>query len=394
MTITIRKARNGKGLEVDIAIAMPDGSTKRIRRDSPVTSRSGTQRWAEDRIREVLDAPPAPPPIEQPKGSPAPTLRELEDEYITYCQTKRQKASWIEFKRSAFRNWLCKLHPSGFCLGDFRLNEITNAERLKLEQELLGCSIDHRNNVLNVLSTALEFAKDEQKYITEIPCTIKMLDRKSREMEFHEVDVYERLVTAAATLDPRTLIVVLLGGDAGFRIGEIVALERNNIDYQRRYIVVEQREYRGELDVPKGREKNNKVNMSTRLVDALQAHRGKGRRVLQRDDGRPITRRIASRWIEHAERKAGLPVTGKLHILRHTFASHLAAAGAPESVIGALAGHGDPQTTKRYIHQVAGVGRSAIELLEQSRSKTHGSATSGALLEQSRSNPSSDSKTL
>lgn len=48
-------------------------------------------------------------------------------------------------------------------------------------------------------------------------------------------------------------------------------------------------------------------------------------------------------------REAGLENV-RLHDLRHTFASHLASANLPLTVIGRLMGHTQAQTTHRYAH--------------------------------------------
>ncbi len=42
--------------------------------------------------------------------------------------------------------------------------------------------------------------------------------------KFYDFDEYKRLVEAARALDARTHVVVLLGGDAGLRRGEMMAL--------------------------------------------------------------------------------------------------------------------------------------------------------------------------
>ena len=53
-----------------------------------------------------------------------------------------------------------------------------------------------------------------------------------------------------------------------------------------------------------------------------------------------------------------------VHILRHTFCSHLAMRGAPARAIQELAGHQDLSTTQRYMHLSPAAIDAAIRLLE------------------------------
>ena len=55
---------------------------------------------------------------------------------------------------------------------------------------------------------------------------------------------------------------------------------------------------------------------------------------------------------------------GKLHILRHTFCSRLAARGAPAKAIQRLAGHSSIMTTEKYMHLSPNAGSGAIKLLD------------------------------
>ena len=67
-----------------------------------------------------------------------------------------------------------------------------------------------------------------------------------------------------------------------------------------------------------------------------------------------MTRRVARR----ANVKPGV------HILRHTFCSHLAMRGAPARAIQELAGHQDLSTTQRYMHLSPAALDAAIRLLD------------------------------
>ena len=69
--------------------------------------------------------------------------------------------------------------------------------------------------------------------------------------------------------------------------------------------------------------------------------------------------------MQRAQARAGLPLTSGVHILRHTFCSHLAMRGAPVRAIQELAGHADLSTTMRYMHLSPASLNHAIRLLEQ-----------------------------
>jgi len=107
------------------------------------------------------------------------------------------------------------------------------------------------------------------------------------------------------------------------------------------------------------------------LVHASQQNVGKLRtasaqqhlRVLCCDDGTPLTRQTVQSRMLGAARRAKLPNSG-VHILRHTFCSHLAMRGAQAKAIQELAGHQDLSTTQRYMHLSPAALDAAIPLLD------------------------------
>jgi integrase len=139
----------------------------------------------------------------------------------------------------------------------------------------------------------------------------------------------EQLASRARKAGPEVLTLVLLGADAGLRRGEIIALEQADADYRRGQLTVARSDWCGQIGSPKGG-KTRRIPMTKRLADALSAIRHlRGPRVLYQRDGERVTETTLRSWIERAERAGGLPVTGHIHRLRHTFCSHLAMRGAP-----------------------------------------------------------------
>ena len=63
---------------------------------------------------------------------------------------------------------------------------------------------------------------------------IRLLPIPKPSAGFYDFDEYERLIQAAKSLDRTTQVIVLLGGDAGLRCGEMMALEWRDVDLQKR----------------------------------------------------------------------------------------------------------------------------------------------------------------
>jgi len=64
--------------------------------------------------------------------------------------------------------------------------------------------------------------------------------------------------------------------------------------------------------------------------------------------------RTLQSWMERVQRRAGVEVTGNIHILRHSFCTRMAMAGVPTRVIKEMAGHASITTTERYMHLAPG----------------------------------------
>ena len=88
-----------------------------------------------------------------------------------------------------------------------------------------------------------------------MPCAIKLLKVTKSAVDFYDFAKYERLVVAAKMTDSRAELIALLGGEAGLRSGEMVALEWDDIDFQTKrsgQVVVQRSAWKGQVASPKG----------------------------------------------------------------------------------------------------------------------------------------------
>jgi len=155
---------------------------------------------------------------------------------------------------------------------------------------------------------------------------------------FHDFDEFERFVDVARS-EALALLVVLLGGEAGLRCGEMMALEWTDIDFAKRQLTVARSEWKGHVTMPKGG-RIRYVPMTRRLTEALrEARHLRGPRVLSDGTGKPLTQKVIQVLVRRTARRAN--VRHGIHVLRHTFCSHLVMRGAPARAIQELAGHQD-----------------------------------------------------
>ena len=334
---------------IDIVFEHADGRKERVRKVAPVQTRRDAEAYERQLRVSLLDP--------SPQRKEVPTLSAFRPRYMEgYAKANRQKASSISAKQSIFENHLIPR------LGPKRLDQITDEDIQRLKAALAHRNRRTVNNVLTVLCNVLRVAV-RWKVLTVMPCAFDFYKVQHLVAPFYEFEDYERLVEAAGKIDVRTLVAILLGGDAGLRRGEIVALRRIDVDLRRRQLKVEVNDWKGIVDTPKSG-RGRVVPLTDALFEALTKNRHlRGDRVLTLGDGSPVAGHTLRDWVERAQRRAGLAATGNVHILRHTFCSHLAMRGAPAKAIQDLAGHQHLSTTMRYMHLSPSERERAIGLL-------------------------------
>jgi integrase len=377
MSVTIREYKNG-GWEIDIRTRDAKGRKIRVRMKSPVTGKAAAARWGEERERELA--------LGSGKVVAAvPTLEQFAPRFMEYVRANRYKPSGIYSKHKILQRDLLPL------LGKRRLDEITDAEVLQLKEKFSGLSASTVNCTLAVLKKLLAVAV-ELGVIETVRCRAKLLRVEPHRPTFYEAEEAERLMRGAERVGPKALAMLLLGEDAGLRRSEMIGLAREDVDLVRSRVNVSRSVWSGiESSTKSGKARS--IPMTARLARSLsellrlpipparpihgakrsairewlapQGNEPTRARLLLTDRGLPVSGNILAGWMRAVQREAGLPISGKLHILRHTFCTLLADEGNSVKVIQKMAGHAKLETTMAYVHLVPGAEERAIRSLEK-----------------------------
>jgi excisionase family DNA binding protein len=208
-----------------------------------------------------------------------PTLRDFGPDYLKTCKANRQKPRTVKAKEKILEHYL---YP-GF--GERKLNEFGESELDSLKAEFAQLNPKTLNNVFSVLNTVMATAKrlGRIKGVSVVAEHFDVPDIEDSPSDYYEPDVYGLVVSVAKSYDPRAYLVAILGGDAGLRRGEIVALEFADLDFRAGVIHVKRSESKGFVALPKGG-RPRKVDMTDRLKNALlQFRHSQSPRVLWRD---------------------------------------------------------------------------------------------------------------
>jgi len=146
------------------------------------------------------------------------------------------------------------------------------------------------------------------------------------------------------TKNPKHRAVLKTLYSTGVRVGELVKLEPGDIDSQR--MVVRVRQGKGKKD--------RYTVLSPSLLEDLRGYWRLFRPVKYLFEGQRWGAHISIRTVQYIYKKAcrreGITLDAGVHVLRHSFATHLLESGVDTLTIKALLGHSSITTTARYVH--------------------------------------------
>jgi integrase len=290
--------------------------------------------------------------LSKPAAAPdAPTLNTYADAWLL-----RVAASIQPRTHQSYAGTLkCHVRPT---LGALALNQITraNVKDLLAAKRATGLSKDSVRLIRATISSIFADAID-RGIVTVNPATrlgkakqpdsITSTERreKVKVMTPAQLDAFLRVAA-----EDRLATLWLFLADTGVRPGEAFAIRWQDIDLVAKKAHIHKAVERG------GRIKNTKtensrhVDLTARLVAALRA-KGKvteldrdARLVFPSDAGTPLDDHNVGKVFRRLVKRAGLP-RFRPYDLRHSYASHMLAAGEPITYVSHQIGHAKPTTT-------------------------------------------------
>lgn len=344
--MTVRKIKGQ--WYVDAYVKRPGRPPVRLRKRAPVQTKRDAEAYEKVLLSDVHGL----------TDRPQRTFRDfVETDFATYVRT-HNRASEQESKSAILRLHLVPFFGRMF-LRDITTREIElyAAEKARETKGVRTLSPKSINNHLTVLRKALMLAHQYEE-IERVPA-LRWRKVPQQKYAFFDVEQSRRLI---ANADPglwRAMITVAL--HTGLRRGELFGLEWRDVDFENRRLTVERAVVRDK----EGPTKNGKIRhvpLSRDAIAALQSVRGTVPIVFH-IDGERITRNKSKHPLWRACRRAKLPLC-QWHVLRHSFASHLAMGGVQMRSIMELMGHQSMGVTLRYAHLTPQTLADAIAKLE------------------------------
>ena len=289
-------------------------------------------------------------PSEQESSDSQEEFSQVADDYLSTLESKGLKKSTLKAYRSILR---IHLLPQ---FGQTPISQINTRSVDKWFSKLKGVnnkplSGKTRNNIINFLAEIMSKAV-AWEYCRENP--VKHISRsklKEQEMLFWSKEERDRFLSTASRHSPTFFPLFATFLFTGMRIGEIIALKWEHIDFEHSTIHVQENYVENELTIPKSG-KSRLIQICPFLCELLQKYQQKSNRikglVFPTTQGDYSTNDRIRRPFERLVKKANVTKI-RIHDMRHTFASLALMDGVDVPTVQKWLGHKDIQTTMRYI---------------------------------------------
>lgn len=270
-------------------------------------------------------------------------------ENLLALEAMRNKLIVKGYSINTIKNYLNEFHLLLRLLKERSVNELSKDHIQSYLLWLLknqGCSETKVHTAVNAIKFYFEQVKGRGKEFYDLPRPKKPFKLPAILAEEEVLDLIKNI----ENIKHRTMIMA--GYSAGLRVSEIVALKLKNIDSKRMMI---------HIQGAKGK-KDRMVPLSKVLLALLRQYFIEYQPkefLFEGQFGGAYSTRSVQEIMQIAKQKVTNKMGG-VHMLRHSYATHLMEAGTDIRIIQALLGHNSIRTTMLYTH-VSKVAISKIE---------------------------------
>jgi integrase len=305
-----------------------------------------TKRQAEGELRRLMQSATVAAPLERMM------LEEAGERLVRHRRTMGRKKSTLDDYESYLEQHLVPFFHKP--LHKIAARDVEMFISAKLEQGKARKSI---LNWLGLLHSVFEHAI-KQGWVSANPCkgVEKPREEPNQDIRFLTQEELEAVLRAVPddVLGPTEGVMYLAAAMTGMRQGELRGLRWSDVDWLAGRVRVRRNYVRGEYGTPKSRRSSRSVPLATRLATELEHHYQRSAYQADDDlvfphpqtghplDGSKLLKRFKTTLTRAKLRRA------RLHDLRHSFGTQMAAAGIPMRTLQEWMGHRDIKTTLIY----------------------------------------------